>query len=581
MQLLWTFWLVLAVTVHFDLVCTSNSSCPTWFHYSNTTQQCECGTHLGQKLHCHQQEMKVEISDGFCVTFSGEEGLYYAGHCPLRHRQNRTNRMYSELPDNPDQLNDLMCDPYNRKGLLCGQCIDGYGPTAYIVDKKCANCSKHSTGYAVSLYLLLELFTVILFFLCVAIFQINVTAGPLLGYLLFCQLYVIWVQRHIYIYDNVFSPEDTSALVSTLFHCSLTLSELWTLNFLWSVIPPFCISPNITGIHIQMLSLVAVVYVIVLVISTSFLVELYKRNYRIVRILWKPIGIVFKKIKATNVTSNVSFHMLAVFVLLSASNLTVHVSSIFEMVPVYRSTDGSVYKRVLYSDPNGNHNRIYILFVILAIVSFVLLVLVPSLLLCVYPTRLYRYLAQCLSARKRLAITSFVEALHNCFKDGSNGTRDYRVLAGLITLASIMGLIPDYFLQHGYNPEFIFGVMCVFLSFIVSYAQPCRLTLANFSLSYHSSMLGIFSIADGLWKHDMNTGTHSLKLAFVVIPVVSHILVYTWAGYTIICRMMLHFGYQMDIRSAWKKAWTALVRVTKLCYHRRWDSYQELTGTVQ
>ena len=56
--------------------------------------------------------------------------------------------------------------------------------------------------------------------------------------------------------------------------------------------------------------------------------------------------------------------------------------------------------------------------------------LLPSLLLCVYPTRMYRYLSRFVSSRKRLAITAFVEALHNCFKDG---TRDYRMLAGFLS----------------------------------------------------------------------------------------------------------------------------------------------------
>ena len=66
---------------------------------------------------------------------------------------------------------------------------------------------------------------------------------------------------------------------------------------------------------------------------------------------------------------------------------------------------------------------------IAVLVSFSISV-IPSVLLCIYPTRVYRYLSRFLSARKRLAITAFAEALHSCFKDGLNGTRDYRALAG-------------------------------------------------------------------------------------------------------------------------------------------------------
>ena len=97
--------------------------------------------------------MTAEIIDGFCATSTEQEGLYYAGFCPLRHIENNTDRMYSELPSDPNLLNDTMCGPYNRKGLLCGRCIDGYGPAVYSFNKKCADCSQISTGSAISLYL--------------------------------------------------------------------------------------------------------------------------------------------------------------------------------------------------------------------------------------------------------------------------------------------------------------------------------------------------------------------------------------------------------------------------------------------
>ena len=80
----------------------------------------------------------------------------------------------------------MMCGPYNRRGLLCGQCISGYGPGVNQFNLKCANCSNIPTVLAVGL---VELFPSTLFFICVIIFHINnnITAGPLLGYVLFCQ----------------------------------------------------------------------------------------------------------------------------------------------------------------------------------------------------------------------------------------------------------------------------------------------------------------------------------------------------------------------------------------------------------
>ena len=134
--------------------------------------------------------MKAEIADGYCATSTEQEGLYYAGSCPFIHTENNTDRLFSELPSDPDLLNDTMCGPYNRKGLLCGRCIDGYGPAVYSLDMKCANCSKH----AISVYLLLKFIPMTLFFIGIVIFRLNITAGPLLGYVMFCQAYVCGIQ---------------------------------------------------------------------------------------------------------------------------------------------------------------------------------------------------------------------------------------------------------------------------------------------------------------------------------------------------------------------------------------------------
>ena len=141
----------------------------------------------------------------------------------------------------------------------------GYGPAVYTLDMKCANCSKLSAGFAVSLCLLLEFIPITLFFICVVSFRINITAGPLLGYVLFCQLYVFEVERDVYIFSYILSHVSTPLQV--LSYISLTLSGVWILQFFRFVIPSFCISEQLTDIHIHMLRLVTSIYPIVLVIT--------------------------------------------------------------------------------------------------------------------------------------------------------------------------------------------------------------------------------------------------------------------------------------------------------------------------
>ena len=442
--------------------------------------------------------MTAEIADGFCATSTEQEGLYYAGDCPLRHTENNTDRVFSEMPNDPDLLNDTMCGPYNRKGLLCGGCIDGYGPAVYSLDMKCADCSKISTGSATSLYMFLELIPITLFFLCVVLFHLNITAGPLLGYVLFRQIYFTSAVRYdIFIYDYILSHVPTAAWI-------LTFCGIWDLQFFKSVIPPFCISSKLTGIHIQMLNLVTAIYPVLLVIITWILMELHARNYRIIQILWKPFSIVVNKLKITSVTSDAVIHAFATFILLSATTLSYTVMTIYNPVPVYRSTDGGPYKQVLYYDPTITvFSHKHVIYIVLAIVPFILLVLIPSLLLCVYPTRIYGCLSQVVSARKRLAITAFAEALNNCFKDGLNGTQDHRSLAGFITslVTIVLALTIIMIETTPIQTSTAYLLTSIFFSLIIFYVRPCKLTIANLSLGYHLLVIGVLCFAVQWWKY--------------------------------------------------------------------------------
>ena len=207
-----------------------------------------------------------------------------------------------------------------------------------------ANCSKINTGFAISLYLFLEFVPITLFFLCVVLFCLNITAGPLLGYVLFCQLYYTSaVQHEIFIYDYVLSHVPIAVWI-------LTLCGIWDLQFFKSVISPFCIS-KLTGIDIQMLNLVTAIYPVLLVIITWILMELHARNYRIIQILWKPFSILVNKLKITAVTSDAVIHAFATFILLSATTVSYTVVAIHDSTLMHRSNDGTLYKKVLYYDP--------------------------------------------------------------------------------------------------------------------------------------------------------------------------------------------------------------------------------------
>ena len=265
-------------------VLATDTSCPTWHYYNNVTGQCECGF----LLLCSSDGNQVDISIHDCATSSGQEHDYYVSYCPFIHTVNSTNRLYSEMPSNVSQLDEVMCGSYNRRGLLCGECKDGYGPTIYSFDQMCANCSSVWSRYAISLYLFLRFIPTTLIFLCFVLFRFNITSGPLLGYVLFCKITIEQVNyRYSFIYDYL--QHHVSLSLRVLLDMSLTVSQFWSLQFLKALIPPFCISEKLTGIHVNLLNLIPAIYPLVLVIISCILMELYTRNYKIVGILWSHL----------------------------------------------------------------------------------------------------------------------------------------------------------------------------------------------------------------------------------------------------------------------------------------------------
>ena len=552
-------------------VLATDTSCPTWHYYNNATGQCECG----YWLLCSSDGNQVEIRNDQCATSSGQEDDYCIGACPFRHTVNSTYRMYSEMPSNASQLDEVMCGLYNRRGLLCGECKESYGPAVYSFDMSCANCSSLWSRYAISLYLFLQFIPTTLIFLCFVVFRFDITSGPLLGYVLFCQITITTTTYHYsFIYDYI--QHHVSSFLKVLIDLSLTLSQFWSLQFLKAIIPPFCISEKLTGIHVNMLNLVPAIYPLVLVIISCILMELHARNYRIVGILWKPFKMILSKANITAVTSDAVFRAFASFIFLSNISVMFTAYQMVNIVTVRNST-GHIQKRVLYTDPTVEWNT-SIPYVLFAAVIFIFISLIPSLLLCIYPTRVYRYLSRFLSARKRLAITAFAEALHSCFKDGLNGTCDYRAMAGgtffIALLLSAISIFPRKFFISN-TSSMVEIVLWMILACIASHVKPCKSAVANISLSFHMTMFGILMCLAYLWEFDLSVATCTLELMFIVTLLSPHILVAVWAGYTLTKHTLTRFGYQFHGPGC-KVALSDMANGVRLCLCRIHRGYQEM-----
>ena len=101
---------------------------------------------------------------GQCATYDNNLKLLSVAGCRLLHRYpNITDRGYLSLPKSLTELNEYMCSPLNRKGLVCSECIDGFGPSVTSFGNVCTKCTG-TWYYRLILFLLIELVPITIFF---------------------------------------------------------------------------------------------------------------------------------------------------------------------------------------------------------------------------------------------------------------------------------------------------------------------------------------------------------------------------------------------------------------------------------
>ena len=542
------------------------SGCPAWF--IDTDEGCKCGAQvLG--LICNEEDNTVETMNGCCVTFDSSTESVLIGLCPYSYHTKQTKRYYHVLPNDTAKLNNALCGPYNRKGLMCGKCIKGFGPAVYSANFQCANCSHISTGYAVSLYLILTYLPITILFLIVVFFHFNITSGPMLGYVIFCQGYVMTIFGNL-MYPSVLSYVPLSLLIFS--RVSVVLSDIWILSFFRSFAPAFCLSDSLTNIHVHMLGLGIPLFLVFFMIIAYTSIEIHAKS-KTIQYFCKPLTICFTKFSNSWGLGDSLIHAFATFIMLSSYTMMYNIWGLFMFSPLY-NMNGTFIKGIALIDPMvAMYSTEHIMCVAVAAALCIPLAIFPALLLCLYPTRLYEKLSRCISARKRIVIKIFVEALHSCFKDGLNGTRDYRILAGFFSNPFLVFGAVD-FIVHGLETKYLINknitdaLIFFLLSFCFSHMKPCKSLIANLSLSFHFLLAGIWCITFELWSYDFSFNTEALAAMIVVLTSLPHILILIWAGYKVVCLLI----------PLLKIARTIMSRAPRHCCRK--NDHQELSDSL-
>ena len=168
----------------------------------------------------------------------------------------------------------------------------------------------------------------------------------------------------------------------------------------------------------------------------------------------------------------------------------------------------------------------------------VLVILPPILVLIAYPTKLFRKLQKSLSSRTNLAIQAFVSPFQGCFKDGTNGTRDYRVLSGGILAILLLMMwfgksVCSLVETNARDPVISLQVtVVIYITFSVGFAalRPYKADIAN---NTGVTLSALIAVLNTLFIFLLSKREHSYLIIVIFLAVASCIPHFVFYGYLV------------------------------------------------
>jgi hypothetical protein len=424
------------------------------------------------------------------MTYDTSKSSITIGQCPYLHYPNVIDHVYVKLPQNISDLNDVMCGPLNREGLLCTHCKDGFGPSVYSINGlKCENCQDNHFGWSV--YYLLQIIPSTLFFIAVMVFQIKMTAAPMATFVFYCQVVVITFASTSL---STAMQEDLNEFGSKCMNVMQAIYGIWNLEYFHLLIPPFCIDKNVTNIHILMFEYMSAFYPLCLVVITYILIQLHDYRWKPLVWMWKPFHMCLSHFKTMWDIKASIIHTFATFLLLSYTK-TVYLSfQLLHGTYLYNSEGEVVGPTVFYFQPTIIFfSKEHLPFAITAISVISVFVILPPLLLILYPTRAFKKCFEVCGLRRWHALRVFVETFQWCYKDGTEGTRDFRSLSGLyLVLRTVRGMgkiLSDVSVGNGAFGWIFSALLFIILLLVCALARPYKTKWMNVLDSLFMSLL--------------------------------------------------------------------------------------------
>ena len=407
---------------------SSGSQCPPWLDHGNG--RCYCKPFEPILLCAGEQD--ITVAYGECITSDESINKTVIADCP--YFPNNLSEIYDDLrytipaSVSLSDINSYVCSQFNREGRHCGRCISGYGPAPFLIGANvpCAKCDKHN--YLWVIVLIFQLFMVTLLYFTCVLFECRGTSSPFSVMAYFYQIIVNEVTSNSAVFAQA------KHVSEYLFATGFSVIALWNLDFFHDFLPAVCVSPSLSNAQVLLFDYLVAFLPVVLTVLSYIFIELHDRGVWLIVKTWKPFNLLLSRLKTEDWNPKRSIlSTFATFLLLSYSKLLFTSVNLLYGVMVYDNEENIVVNSpVLYYDPTikyfGSRHAPYILlsFTVITVFTFI-----PPFILILYPTKCFKRLLEKCGFSRWHSLSIVMDVFQGWYKDGTNGTYDYRSLSAL------------------------------------------------------------------------------------------------------------------------------------------------------
>ena len=422
-----------------------DDSCNVWFHTDKQlNDSCVCSPDIEGYISCSQDQNVSWLHLGKAIGIDNHTIETVVAHIPYIYPPNAVNSTHLKIMMNRsiEEQREHLCEQLHRtfshNHTYCGQCnkVFGYGPAIYSYGIRCAECSK-VTGSL--LYFALQLLPISIFYGVVLVFGVDLTRPNMFHYIVFCNS-VTFMFRYSaglimnYLYTSGF-------MLQFMMKVGLTLSGVWSLDFLRFVVPPFCFATTLHDCVVPFFDFFPVVYLLIVTAIISIFVKLHVYKIRVVLFVWKPFQRLLEIFKLNRNPVEAVTHTYATFFFLYLYK-TMSVAFITSLTsPAFTQAQKTTERLTVYYDPTAKYFEGHHVAVIMVSFTVATVLILPALILLTFfrSSGIQRFYHSQFNQQSQLIIRTFVQTLENGYRDGSNGTRDLRPVSGMFFLLLITG----------------------------------------------------------------------------------------------------------------------------------------------